>query len=480
MLLNPVGGVGAGKGRTIMTRRTILKDAYLLTMDERLGQRTGDILIEDGVIADVADSIRIADAELVNLAGAIVMPGMIDTHIHLWQSAIRGLASETWGREYFGLVHPLSGRYRPADMYASTLGGAIELLHSGTTTVFDFCHATNSPQHAEASLRALDDSGIRGIFGFCFRHRPEAGITGFTTFDERHQVLEKLVAEWSEHERVSLGVALNNIDHVSPEVHTREVESARRLGLRQSIHSNLPGQVSLSAGAGLLGEDISWVHAGPIDDDEIDLLVESGGSIAFTPEIEAAMMGIAPRVGAARRRGVPVSIGTDVPSALNGSLLTQLRIARAVIHAVDGQTERAQNRSGTRTARHPSFDTMDLLRLATIDGARVLGMADTIGSISVGKAADLLVIDTAPFGLAAGSAADFVVYQSTARNLAAVYVGGEAVVSEGRHTRADLPRVRQQLDETRDWVLGRSADSEWPEIDEETRARYEAGQGKAS
>ncbi|MEV4775900.1 amidohydrolase family protein [Microbacterium sp. LTA6] len=463
-----------------MTRRTILRNAHVLALDDQIGERGGDVLIEDGVIIEIAESIRADAADIVELGGAIVMPGLVDTHIHLWQSAIRGIASGTWAREYFGLVHPLSGRFRASDMHASTLGGAIELLLSGTTTVFDFCHATNSREHAEASLQALDESGIRGLFGFCFRHRPEAVVEGFTTLQERFDVLAELVSDWKSHDRLGLGVALNNIDHVPPRVHAEEVGAARSLGLRQSLHSNLPGQVALSARNGLLGEDLSWVHAAAIDDDEIALLAEHGGSIAFTPEVEAAMMGVAPRVGAARRRGVPVSIGTDVPSGINGSLFAQLRIARAVTRTIDTQTERAQNRPGTRTASHPSLDTMDLLRMATIDGARVLGLEKQIGTVTPGKRADLLVIDTAPFGLGAGTAADFVVYQATARNLRSVYVDGELVVHNGTHLTSDMNVVRRRLDDARDWVLGWTAESEWPEIDEELRARYEAGQGKAS
>lgn len=461
-----------------MTERRLLRDAHLLTMDDDLGERTADILIDDGVIIDVRDGIRDATAETVDLNGSVVLPGLVDTHIHLWQSAIRGLAGDTWGREYFGLVHPLSGRFRASDMYSATLGGAVELLLSGTTTVFDFCHATNSPEHADASLRALDDAGIRAIFGFCFRHRPEAAIEGFTTMDERFTVLERLTRQWADHERVELGVALNNIDHVEPEVHTREVAAARSLGLRQSLHSNLAGQVTLSADRGLLGDDLIWVHAGPVSDTELDLLAESGGTIAFTPEVEASLMGVAPCVGRAHRRGVPVTVGTDVPSAVNGSLFSQLRIARAVTRVVDMQAERAQNRPGTRSSELPSFNTVDLLRMATIDGARVLGLGDAVGSITPGKRADLVVFSTQPFGLSAGTAADFVVNQATSRHLTHVFVNGDLVVRDGQHLGVDVVDLRQQLDHTRDWVLGRG-DSDWPEITDEMRARYEAGQGKA-
>lgn len=463
-----------------MATRTLLREAHVLTMDDEQFGDTADILIEDGVIIDVGEHINPDGARVVELSGSIVLPGLVDSHIHLWQSVLRGIAAETWGREYFGLVHPLSGRLRADDMYAATYGGAIELLLAGTTTVFDFCHATNSPEHAENSLRGLADAGIRGLFGFCFRHRPESPVTGFETLDERAAVLERLVEQWKDHERVGLGVALNNIDHVSIDVHKQEVAVARQLGLRQSIHSNLPGQIGLSAQNGLLGEDLIWVHAATASDEEMGLLADKGGSLSITPEVEAALMGMSSAAPRAKRHDVRVAVGTDVPAGIGGNLFAQLRIARATTRAVDVQFEYSQNRPGARTSTHPSYDSMDLLRMATIDGARALGLEDRIGSISPGKQADLLVVSTEPFGLSGGTAADFLLYQATARHLTQVYVGGEVVVQHGHHVSADMGAVRARLDDTRDWILGLAPGSEWPTINAEMRARYEAGQGKAT
>jgi len=463
-----------------MATRTLLRGAHVLTMDDKQFSNPADILIEDGVIIDVDEQISSDGADVVELSGSIVLPGLVDSHVHLWQSVVRGLAAETWGREYFGLVHPLSGRLRADDMYGATYGGAIELLLTGTTTVFDFCHATNSREHAESSLNALADSGIRGLFGFCFRHRPESPVTGFDTLDERAAVLESLVEKWKDHDRVGLGVALNNIDHVEIDVHKQEVSVARQFGLRQSLHSNLPGQIALSAENGLLGEDLIWVHAATASDEEMSLLAARGGSLSITPEVEAALMGMSSAAPRAKRHHVPVAVGTDVPAGVGGNLFAQLRIARATTRTVDVQFEHLQNRPGARTSTHPSYDSMDLLRMATIDGARVLGLEDHIGTISPGKQADLLVVSTEPFGLSGGTAADFLLYQATARHLTHVFVGGEVVVRDGRHVSADMDEVRRRLDDTRDWILGLAPGSEWPTISAEMRARYEAGQGKAT
>lgn len=462
-----------------MGSKQLLRGATVLTMDEALGEVQADILIEDDLILEVGTDMDVPEAAVRDLRGSIILPGLIDAHAHLWQGAIRGVATDCWGREYFGLVHPMSSRFRPQDIYAATLGSAVEILLSGTTTVFDFCHATNSEDHARSSLRGLDESGVRGIFGFCFRNRPEARIEGFDTLEERQRVLRVLKTEWEAHPRVSFGVALNNIDHVSPDVHVAEVAAARDLGLVSTLHSNLPGQISASAERDILGSDLLWVHAGSASIEELRLLSSQGGSIVVTPEVETAAVGIAPVMGRAAREGVNLALGTDIPSVMNGNMFEQMRMGRAISRIEDVHYERSQNRTGARTPNHPLFNSIDVLRMATIDGARAIGMDDQIGSITPGKRADLIVMSTEPFGLGAGKAVDHVVMQSTARHLTDVYVGGKLVVQNGIHQWVDTGALSRALDEARDWVLGYAPGSDWPELDAETRARYEAGQGKA-
>jgi 5-methylthioadenosine/S-adenosylhomocysteine deaminase len=449
-------------------------------MDEALGDFCGDIVIEGARIREVGSAIDPTTVdEVVDLGGAVVLPGLIDCHVHLWQAAVRGVASGCWWREYFGIVHPLSARLRAGDLYASTFAGAAQLLCGGVTTVFDFCHSTNSSAHARASLEALSEVGIRALFGFSFRERPEMTEQGFTSFEHRINELHRLQSEWGSHERVQLAAALNNIDHVTGDGHAREVKAARELGLVATLHSNLQAQVTESFQRGLLGSDLLWVHTGAISDSELRLLREHGGAIICTPELEAGFMTVTPVVARALQHQVPVAYGTDAPAVVNGDLLTQLRIGHTTIRMADAQLEHLQGRSGQRTGCCPSVDASRLLRQATIESAALLGMADRIGSLTPGKQADITVVGTGPFGLAGAAPADHVLFHASNHPMERVYVAGREVVRAGQLVGTDMDEVRQRAEEARDWVLGRAPGTQWPELDAQTRARYEAGQGSA-
>lgn len=462
-------------------KKTLLKGGSVLTMDPALGDFRGDVLIGDDRILDVAPKIDESEVdEIIDAADSIVLPGLVDCHNHMWQAPIRGLASNCWGREYFGVIHPLAGRYRPQDMHDATFGAGAELLLNGVTTVFDFCHATNSPEHAEASLEALEAVGIRAVFGFCFRPRPEAGTSSFDTLDERIAVLQRLANARATTDRVQLGVALNNIDHVSLEAHAREVKAAREIGLVSTLHSNLQGQVTSSRELGLLGPDVLWVHAGPATDAELTMLRQNGGTIVSTPQIEAGHMGVVPMIGRAVQQGVPLVFGVDATAAVSGDFLTHLRIGHALSRLTEVMAERQVGRSGVRTPTFPSIDAPALLRMATLDAARALGLDDRVGSLTPGKQADVLVLRTGPFGLAASSVADHVVFQASARDIDLVFVDGVPRVRAGALAGVSLPELRARLDGVRDWVLGRAPGSHWTELTAEDRKRYEEGQGKAT
>jgi cytosine/adenosine deaminase-related metal-dependent hydrolase len=345
--------------------------------------------------------------------------------------------------------------------------------------VLDFCHSTNSPEHADASCDALDAAGIRALFGYGFRDRPEVAQRAFDSLEDRISDVKRLHGERSGSAggRLGIAVAMNNMDHVSSEDHARELGCARDLGARATIHSNLADEVGQDADAGLLGEDVLWVHCAAIADGELDQLARLGGAIICSPEIEAGLMAITPIVGRALRRSVPVGLGVDVPSAVNGSLIAQLRATYAIDRMVDSQTDRRQGRVPRRTPSTPTLDGRRMLLLATLDAARVLGLDGQTGSLTPGKLADVTVVSTEPFGLGGGEAANHVVFQANATDVDAVFVAGEPRVRDGELVDVDLARMREGLDLTRDYVLGRSPDAEWEELSPAVRAHYEAHQG---
>lgn len=466
-----------------MAKRTLIRNGTVLTMDAELGElATGDVLIDGARIAAVGASLDVGADEVVDATGMLVLPGLIDTHMHLWQTAVRGLAAGTWSREYFSTIHPLSARMRPQDMYASTYGGAVELLAHGVTTVLDFCHSVNSPAHADAAVDALSDSGIRALYGVGLRDRPEVTERAFGSLDDRIRDIGRLHDErqGAGDGRVTIAVALNNPDHVDIETHAREIACARDLGLRATLHSDLGGQIAGAAGHGLLGPDILWVHCVGISDQELALLARDGGTVVVTPEIEAGLMAATPVLGRALRHGADVTLGTDVVSAVGGGVIPQMRAAYSLDRMLDALADRREGRESRRTAWSPTIDAAKLLRLGTVDAARAIGLDDEIGTLTPGKLADVLVLDTAPFGLAAGDPASHVVFQAGRADVEAVFVGGEQRVRAGRLTGVDRARMRDALDSTRDYVLGRSGDVDWPEMDAAARAAYEATLGMPS
>lgn len=454
-----------------MAKKTLLQGGHVLTMDDRMPElERGDVLIEGSRILAVEPEVDVEADETIDASGKIVMPGLIDCHIHLWQTPVRGIASGCWGREYFGVVHPLSARYRPEDMHIATYGVAIELLSYGVTTALDFCHSVNSPEHADASLDGLNDAGIRALFGCSFRDRPEVDQREFNSLAERIDVLRRLHDQRGADGRVRLAVALNNIDHVTPEAHARELGAARELGLRATVHSNLDGHVTQTAAQGLLGADALWVHCGAISDPELRMLADGGGAIVCSPEIEAGLMAITPVTGRALQHDVPVGLGIDIPSAVNGDLLAQLRITYAIDRLVASQTDRLQGRLSSRTRWSPTLDARRVLELGTIKAAQILGLDGEIGSLVPGKLADVTVFATGVFGLGGGTAFDHVLFQTSARNVDSVFVGGEPRVRGGELVDVDVRQLRERLDTARDWVLGRIPDARWSEMTAEARA----------
>lgn len=435
-------------------RRTLLRGGYLVTMDDALGDvERGDLLVEGSRIAAVGGDLDVPADEVIDASGAIVLPGLIDSHIHLWQAPLRGLATECWAGEYFPTVHPLAGRYRPEDMYRATHAGAVEALSHGTTTVVDFCHAVNSPEHADASLAALREAGVRAWFGYSFRDRPEYPNRAFGSFEDRLKDAQRVREALPDGGLARMGIALNNIDHVDARTNARELGCARELGALAMVHSVHAPDIDTLHSRGLLGPDLLWVHQETAGPDQLALLAEHGGVIAATPEVEFGMGGLYPVTGRALRAGVPVTLGVDIPSGVNPDMLVQMRLAFQIERMRDGQRERAEGRDLARTDRVPTLTARDVLRLATVDAARALGIGDRVGRLAPGLDADVLMLSTAPFGFGAGDPAGYVVVHASAADVDTVVVAGHIRRRSGRMVDVDEPRLRDDAAAVRDRVL---------------------------
>src|SRR6266545_2814183 len=223
-----------------MARSILIRRGHVLTMDPQLGDLpVGDILVRGNTIAAVGASLDESADEIIDADGMFVLPGLVDTHIHLWQFVLRGLAADLWKGEYFTHVLPYRDRFRPEDMYAGGYIGGLELLSNGTTTALDFCHAISSPSHVDAALDGLRDSGLRAVFGYSVKETPP-GV--FKSQDERFQDVDRVREKLGD--RLSLMVALSDLETVDIATCVREVAFARERGLRMTIHSNFEAQIT--------------------------------------------------------------------------------------------------------------------------------------------------------------------------------------------------------------------------------------------
>jgi 5-methylthioadenosine/S-adenosylhomocysteine deaminase len=154
--------------------RILLRGAYIITLDPSLGELRGDILIDHGKIAAVGKNLTAADAESVDASTKLICPGFIDSHRHTWQGVLRHQAVDWSLFGYFGTIFTKYGtNFRPEDVYAGTMVGRLAALESGITTLVDWAHIMNTPEHADASVQAARDSGGRTVFAMGWPQTPE-------------------------------------------------------------------------------------------------------------------------------------------------------------------------------------------------------------------------------------------------------------------------------------------------------------------
>ncbi|NTX65891.1 amidohydrolase family protein [Myxococcus sp. CA051A] len=438
-----------------MAERWLLQGATVVTGDrEHEDLPCGDILIEDGRITAMGRELRVEGCRVLPLAGKLVMPGLIDTHRHTWQTPLRGLGGDWTVLDYLAAVRvKLSPAFRPEDVHAGTLAGALEALDAGITTLVDHAHCIASPAHADAALQGLQESGIQALFayGYAAGSEPSPSLpTPEHRFADARRLREGPLS--SDSGRVRLGIALTEMQ-IPWEQSRAEVRSARELGVPITLHCSAwpvtgPSEVEQLEREGLLGPDLLFVHCTFSGDDDLARIAGSGGSICATPESELQMgMGF-PVIGRALRAGVRTTLGCDVVASNGGELFTAMRLAL--------QSERGRANALAGLPRRLDLRAGQMLRMVTQDAADAIGLGAVTGSLRPGKQADLIVLAADALNMTPlGHPRDAVVLQAHAGNVESVMVRGELVKHQGRLIGTDVAAVRQKVLRARDAVLER-------------------------
>src|SRR5271156_6152154 len=442
-----------------MAHELLLRGGLVVTVDESLGDLPdADVLICDGVIVAVAPGLSTStpDAEVIDCKGRLVIPGLVDTHRHGWQGAIGAYTPQMTGAGYGpAVLTGISLRHSPDDVYAGTLWGALQALDAGITTIADWAHNDQSPPHADADLRGLRDSGIRGYFLY--------GGPGPATGDpnpphpaDARRMRDEYFASGS-YGRLRMGMALRGPAFTSAERNAEDYAFARDLGLPISIHVGMAGTgdaVTVLEHYGLLGADVNYVHGNFLTDREWDLVAESHGTVTITPTTDMLMQfGTYPATGPALSRGIVSGFGIDTICSAGADLFSEMRLALAA------ERSRANAPALARGEQVPVVDLhqRDMLRLATIDGARVWHLEDEIGTLTPGKRADIAIIDMrSPHLDGFGDPVAVMVLGAGPADVETVIVGGDVVKREGQLVGAHVDWARKLMRQTRDHLRNHS------------------------
>ncbi|RDI24386.1 cytosine/adenosine deaminase-related metal-dependent hydrolase [Pseudacidovorax intermedius] len=433
----------------------LLRGATVLTMDPALGDiADGDVRIEGGRVVAVGRGLPVELGDtVVNARGMLAIPGLIDTHTHMWQGPLKGLGAAMWGMaDYHAHIFSLRGRLSAEDMHDAAFATGVEMLDNGITTVLDFCHNVMSPQHAERSIDAHRKTGQRVLF--CYGMLGDIPTLATDHSWRMAQVRHLARAmDGGPQALVRLGVGLASLEYAGLDLFEEEVRAARGLGLPMSFHQNVAGQIHALEDAGLLGPDLLPVHCNPALDAELALLAAHGCGISFTPESEVGDGRSVRVMGRAHRAGVTPSLGVDVPSRVALDLFSQMRLSFWLMRNEEAEAERLAGRWPlTRYPGVPFIQPRQVLAYATVNAARAVGLGDELGRIAPGCIADLILLRCGAYSPSLGDPAAHVVLQSTTADVDTVIVGGKLRKQAGRlldvdrrEATAATQRVRARL-----------------------------------
>lgn len=432
------------------SERILIRGGLLVTQDERHGMLRGDVLIVDGRIAAVGDIPPDTDAVVIDAVNKTVLPGFVDTHRHMWQGAF-GLMGFGWDFPTYRQEVQLTWgpRFTPEDAYVGNLVSALNALDAGITTVRDESHIQNSPAHTDAVIAALHDSGLRAVFAYGWPStESDAWMMGSSRHHPADIVRIRSDVLHDDARLVTLNAMLRGPEMTDLAVSTHDLALARELGVRSSMHVGFGGNGIRQLGnAGLLGPDLLFIHCCDSTDEEFRMLADTGAAASVAANIELAMRGLGmPATERLLAAGVRPSLSVDTEVCVPGDMFEVMRSALAASVA------RSQMQPD---ASLPVLTADDVLAFATCDGAAAAGLADRVGSISVGKDADLIVMDLDAQRRAGGDGSDPVstlVAAGTRRDVEIVMVRGRIVKNDNLiHPASD--RAADRATASRDRIL---------------------------
>jgi len=428
----------------------IISGGTLITMNqERSIVKNGNIHITDGKIVyagpEEHDLLSEVNCCRVDASGKYILPGFINTHTHIFQTLIRGFGQDLPVWEWFEqTLDPVVENLSVADAYISAKLGSIEAIKSGTTTILDYNYPHPHPGMAEETIRAFQDIGIRGILARSIIDAGNVHEKIIHSTREEMNACENLLKKYDgfKDRMVSIWLAPYSVFSTSREafIHTKEL--ADQYGAWISVHAATPSSIesamalygvddiAFEESIGFLGSNVLAVHCcADLPERTLDTMRDYDVKVSHNPISNAYLgEGIAP-ISEMVSKGIKISLATDGPASNNNQDMVAILKFAALMQKVAKLDPTA-------------LTAWKTLEMATIEGAQCVGMDDCIGSIEVGKQADLIVVDlNSANTVAFADPISSLVYSATQENIHTVIVNGRIVMKDRKMLPVDEDQV---------------------------------------
>jgi 5-methylthioadenosine/S-adenosylhomocysteine deaminase len=480
------------QGTGVPGRRYVIRGGAVMTMDPKVGPEDkivggfseADVLVEGKKILAVGPNLHAGGAGEIDARGKIVMPGFVDTHHHQFETALRSFLADgvlindqsgspsgsTTYYEYILLT--FAPVYRPQDVYINELFGGLSQLDDGVTTVHDVSQIHHTPQHSDAAVQALNDTGRRAAFGY-FEGAGQGVVIntpGYAYPQDAYRIKQK----WFSSNDQLVHMIMGGEVYLGPDIYQKSWEIGRALHLQVAAHILSPFGITpildaLAAGQGgskknlSVGPDNLFIHMTGQSDMGWKAVHDKGAQVSIAFPIEMNMRHGQPPIIKMQQLGMEPSLSVDVECTMTADFFTQMRVAMNMQRMVVNQMILEQgnfyppNQWPTPDPKLPQLlTTRDVLRYATINGAKALQLDSKVGSLTPNKEADIIILNAnalnvAPLNQVPGA----VVSLMDRTNVETVIVGGKVRKWKGRLLDVDLPHLRQQLEASRDYIFSK-------------------------
>ncbi|HEV8394593.1 MAG TPA: amidohydrolase family protein [Vicinamibacterales bacterium] len=433
------------RGAPASRQPILLKGGTVVSMDPKVGDFVkGDVLIDGRKIAAVGDQVKApAQAQVIDAANTIVIPGFVDAHRHSWEGQLRRIIPDGAIAEYMATTHNGFARhYRPHDIYVGNLITALGCIDAGITCIIDNSHNSRSAAHSDAAVQALLDSGIRGVHA---SGAPQVGEWDrqWPRDLERLQKTFFMSADQLVTLRLFSGMSRENYAF------------ARRLGIRITTESNAAGpEFDQFLSEGLVRSDITFNHCQGWPDQVWQRVKDAGATVNVCPRSDA-QYGLGEGVFAFQKaldHGMRPGFSIDNEVSYGTDMFSEMRVAFNVQRAM------ATYRKVNGDAKAPTpVSVRTVLECATAGGAACAGLLDRCGTLTPGKEADVVMIRTDDINLyPSNHAIGTVVLAADTRNVDTVIIGGRIRKLRGRMPGVNMEKFREMADESRNYLFGKA------------------------